>query len=344
LNIPAKYASRSWSLPPQFKWLARLAVAGGLLAVIFRYVPLEEVARQFTHVSTMPLMAALTVTVLGRVISAVQFKYLTDIQHMKVSLSRIFYINTVTAFYQLFLPGYISGGAIRWYKLADGAENADKALSVILVARLFDSMVAFIWMLTLFAADTVAWASGYSAAVKLFAGALIAVTLAGFGVKYQQHLGAFLHRRVAGMYLERSGRIAGAIGGAARLLLNFSWLTTPQVAATVLLLSVYHFLGASGWFYLAMGLDIDIPLLSLVWIRIVIYLAMLIPITFSGLGVREGLLILLLAPLGIDAGSAVAFALLLLCLSIAIGVLGGAVEGIALTFGACASRSGKSSD
>jgi hypothetical protein len=342
LNAQAKYAARSWDVPPQLKWFARLAVAGGLLAVIFRYVPLEEVATQFTHVQTTPLMAALTVTVLGRVVSAVQFKYLTDIQHMRVSLSRIFYINTVTAFYQLFLPGYISGGAIRWYKLAESADNADKALSAILVARLFDSLVAFIWMLTLFAADTVAWGSGVSAAMKLFAGVLIAVALAGSGVKYLQRLGAFLHRRVAGIDCERSGKVAGAIGGAARLLLNFNWLTTPQVAATVLLLSVYHFLGALAWFYLAMGLDIDIPLLSLIWIRIVIYLAMLIPITFSGLGVREGLLVVLLAPLGIDAGSAVAFALLLLCLSIAVGVLGGVVEGTALMFGATAGGSGKS--
>lgn len=341
MNAPEKLASQSGGLPPQLKWLARLAVAGGLLAVVFHYVPPEQVVAQFTDVRTMPLLAALTATLLARVVSAVQFRYLTDIQRMKVSLSRVLYINTVTAFYQLFLPGYISGGAIRWYKLADGARNADKALSVILVSRMFDSMVAIAWMLALFAADSVAWASGHSTTVRFSVGALIAIALAGFGLKYQQRLAAWLHGRLAGDPREHGGRVAAIIGRAARLLLNFDWLTTPQVAATVLMLSAYHCLGALAWFYLAMGLGLEIPLLSVIWIRILVYLALLVPVTFSGIGVRDGLLIVLLAPLGIGADSAVALSMLLLSLSLVVGAFGGIVEAIAWAFGTSGSRAGK---
>jgi hypothetical protein len=163
-------------MPPPFRWFTRLAVAGGLLAVVFSYVPVEGLVTRFASVRPLPLLVALLATLLNRLVFALQCKCLSDAQHMNVSLPQIFYSNTATSFYQLFLPGYIRGGAIRWYKLAAGADNADKALSVIVVSRLFVSMV--VWMLTLFAADAAAWADGYPAAVKLLVGALITIPLA----------------------------------------------------------------------------------------------------------------------------------------------------------------------
>jgi uncharacterized protein (TIRG00374 family) len=327
--------------PPQLKWFARVAVAGGLLALIFRYVPINNVLTQFAHVRPLPLLVAVLATLLGRLVAAVQFKYLTDAQHMNVSLGRIFYINTATAFYQLFLPGYISGGAVRWYKLAARADNSDKALSVIVVSRLFDSMVAVVWMLVLFAADAAAWAEGYPDAVKLLVGALVAVPLSCLFLRYQQRFGGVLHNHLAGSgnaYPGMPGRVAGKVANA---LLGFNWLSTRQLLVTAALLSLCHVLGALSWYYMAIGLGIDVPLLSIVWIRIFIYLAMLIPVSISGLGVREGLLIILLAPLGIASSSAVALALLLLFLSIAIGLLGGVLEAIVIALGTPAERCNK---
>jgi len=92
-------------MPSRLRWFTRLAVAGGLLAFIFSYVPVEGVVTRFAHVRPLPLLAALLATLLSRLVSAIQFKCLTDVQHMNVSFPRIFYINTATSFYQLFLPG-----------------------------------------------------------------------------------------------------------------------------------------------------------------------------------------------------------------------------------------------
>ncbi len=320
-------------MPSRLKRFIRLAVAIGLLAFIFSYVPVEGVVARFAGVRPLPLLAALLATLLSRLVSGIQFKCLTDVQHMNVSLRRIFYINTTTSFYQLFLPGYISGGAIRWKKLAAGADNADKAFSVIVASRLFDSIVAVVWMLTMFTADAAAWADGYPAAGKLLAGALIAIPLACVCVKYQQRFSAVLHKRLVGNGKANLGKLAWMTDKLAQALLNFNWLTTSQLAVTVGLLSLYHLFGALSWYYLAIGLDVHIPLLSIIWIRIFVYLATLIPVSFSGLGVREGLMIVLLAPFGISNSSAMALALMLLSLSIAIGLLGGVLEAVVMAVG-----------
>lgn len=67
-------------------------------------------------------------------------------------------------------------------------------------------------------------------------------------------------------------------------------------------------------------------------VRSLLLLAALLA-TFPGLGVREGLLIVLLAPFGIGSSSAMTLALLLLSLSIAIGLLGGALEAVVMSVG-----------
>jgi hypothetical protein len=160
-------------------------------------------------------------------------------------------------------------------------------------------------------------------------------------VKHQQRFAAVLHHRLVGNGKANPGRLACVVDKLAQVPLSFNWLTTSQLAVTVGLLSLYHLRGALSWYYLAIGRDVDVPLLSCIWIGIFIYLVTLIPVSFCGPGVREGLLIALLAPFGIASSRAMALGLLLLCLSIAIGLQGGVRAAIVMSVGAPANRSDK---
>jgi uncharacterized membrane protein YbhN (UPF0104 family) len=52
----------------------------------------------------------------------------------------------------------------------------------------------------------------------------------------------------------------------------------------------------------------------------------ILPITFSGLGVREAGMVVMLEPLGVDSATALAFALLIFCSSVALSLGGGLLE------------------
>jgi hypothetical protein len=54
----------------------------------------------------------------------------------------------------------------------------------------------------------------------------------------------------------------------------------------------------------------------------VVAIAQVLPISVSGLGLREGALVLLLVPLGVDSGQAVAFGLLLYGMNMVVSLLG----------------------
>lgn len=62
--------------------------------------------------------AAFVVMFFERLVAARRIKILTDRLQMPLSALRIFNIKGVSTFYSLFLPGDLTGGAARWYRMS----------------------------------------------------------------------------------------------------------------------------------------------------------------------------------------------------------------------------------
>jgi hypothetical protein len=77
---------------------------------------------------------------------------------------------------------------------------------------------------------------------------------------------------------------------------------------------------------LALGLHIDIHLIIVGWVRSLINIATMVPISFSGLGIREGGLIVLLKPYGVSGSEAVALSFLIYLGNLFLGFIGGLLE------------------
>ena len=108
-----------------------------------------------------------------------------------------------------------------------------------------------------------------------------------------------------------------------------------DVVAGVLLLSVLtHGLGIAAYALVASALDLDLALATVAWTRSAAVLIAIVPISVAGLGVREGVLVVLLAPYGIAAADALTYSLLAFGTTIlAVGLLGGVLEALRLLWG-----------
>jgi len=128
--------------PGTKKTLTRVfTVAGaiGLLLLIFRVVPLADVTRSIRSAEPTKLAIGFALLFLARLIAAWRMKLLTDAQDLRLSMPEIFEIGTTSTFYGLILPGTLSGGLIRWYKLARQG-NALGALASLTWDRLADTV------------------------------------------------------------------------------------------------------------------------------------------------------------------------------------------------------------
>ena len=79
------------------------------------------------------------------------------------------------------------------------------------------------------------------------------------------------------------------------------------------------------WLTLAASLGLHVPLRDMLVFVPFVSLAAMLPITLSGLGVREGVWVLLLAPLGIAGANAIGFSLSYYAANGIVGILGGVV-------------------
>jgi uncharacterized protein (TIRG00374 family) len=106
---------------------------------------------------------------------------------------------------------------------------------------------------------------------------------------------------------------------------TFSWKGWLFIVA---LSMAAQLLGAVVCYLLALSLGLEFSFTTMAWIRSAVVIATLVPISVSGLGIRESAFLLLLSQYGVGAEQALALSLLFFAVTILMmGLLGGLVEG-----------------
>lgn len=303
--------------------LLKLAIAGGLLYYIFRVVPLAEVMRALGSAHLGEVLAGLGLLFVARVVAAVRMKQLTDRQGLAFSLIEIFEIGTTATFYGLVLPGMISGGFIRWYKLARQGGPV-RALASLTWDRLADATTvavigAVCWLLSS--------PSGPRTAVgpALLTGCvvLVALYLAGFSRRVGERMFPRVERLARRLRSEWLRVRIGKVVAAGRRYHEQDDGLVYRVGALSLASQLAGVLAFLCW---ARALGLDIGFAELAWPRSCYLLTILLPITFAGLGAREGILMLLLRPYGVTGAEAVALSFIQLGGTLTMATFGGLFE------------------
>ena len=77
------------------------------------------------------------------------------------------------------------------------------------------------------------------------------------------------------------------------------------------------------WYTLSRGMSLDLPGSMFLWAVPLVSLSALLPVTFAGLGIREGAWLVLLAGTARPPANIVAFSLLYFLCSVLVGIAGG---------------------
>jgi uncharacterized membrane protein YbhN (UPF0104 family) len=92
------------------------------------------------------------------------------------------------------------------------------------------------------------------------------------------------------------------------------------------LMILYHGIGILAFFCFTKALNIDISIWVIGWVRSAMTIAIMLPISFAGLGIREGTLVFLLGQYGIMPSDSMALSFLFLFRSILTSLAGGLFE------------------
>jgi glycosyltransferase 2 family protein len=305
-------------------WLARAGAGVAILVAIFTLIPFSEVAATLADADLRFVALAILILTASRYAAAVRIKILTDRNGMGLSTRTILEINTIVAFYTMFLPGDLAGGAVRWYKMSRPNRKRAEAFAAIVFARLIDTVGLFLVGLAFWVLDDPPIDTGpvVSLAALAAGGLSVLILLSLHQELLRRLLEKLPHLPQAGpvrVIQAKLQKVAIAVGA-------YRELPSHAFLALVTLTLGRHLLTALALYCCALALDIQVPLVALIWILCLISFIVMLPVTVGGLGVREVSLMFLLGLYGVSRVDAVALALLTLIMRVVFAAAGGLLE------------------
>jgi uncharacterized membrane protein YbhN (UPF0104 family) len=299
--------------------LLKIGISLGLLLLLVWKIGWRETWDTLRQADARYLVAAWGLYLFSMVLRAYRWQVLLRIQKLEAPLSRLTSLYFIGTFFNSVLPTGFGGDVVRMYELSKQSDQGTESVSTVLVDRLCGFVVLFIMA-------SLALPFGYHLIPPLVSAMIVGITvltLLGVWMAFSDGVWRWLSavplvKRLIGMPKVQQFRISlaayrtRAISGALLASLAFN-----------VLLMVFNYLIA-----LALGIRIS-PWYFLIFIPIISFLLTL-PVSVSGLGVREGGYVLLFGQAGVPSSLAFAMSLCVYGIAVATGLLGGfmyAMEG-----------------
>jgi uncharacterized membrane protein YbhN (UPF0104 family) len=293
--------------------LLRIAVSAGMLGYLLSRFELGSVlpSRELSSLAWAALGVA--VTVVAVVLASVRWQRVLRGLDYRVELPTLLSHYLAGNFVSNFLPTTVGGDVLRVTRLSAGDGERSVAIASVMLERLTGFLVLpFL---------TLAALLGNPALLELGTATRLALTLSF----------ATLAALVVILTVAGNARVGSRLAG------NASWLAFARAAhlgidrvrrhpadAVPVLAAAFAYqltVVLSAWAG-AHALGLDLGWSAMMAFVPVVATAQVLPLSVNGLGLREGALVVLLVPLGVTAGQAVALGLLLYGMNLLVSLLG----------------------
>jgi len=298
--------------------LLKFAVSAALLLFLLSKISLSQLAGLFRNLDAGYITATVAVFLASNVIGAYQWHALLRSSGVRLPFHRTIRFYFVGLFFNNFLPASIGGDAIKVYDVSKIGSSVYQVVAVTMLDRIIG-----IFSLCLLATAVTLALMGEPSAGALWPYLLVflACMTPVVGLYFFKPLSKVVRWVVRALLPPSWGR-----GGSAILDHLSAFRAKKSQILSLMILSVViqamrvvtHILAAR-----ALGVAIDPVAAALFFVFVpLLSLAMIPPITINGLGIREGLGILLFARAGIGRTDAFAIEFLTYAVSVAVSLLG----------------------
>lgn len=296
-------------------------VSAALLFAIYSVVPFAEVGAVLGTANSAFLAATLPAVAAVQLVIALRLRVLTLAQGFRLGLRRVISINLASHFYKLIFPGGMATFiGVRSFKLYRAEKKAAGALWASVSDRFLATTGLALAGLICWLLDPGAW---NHVSIRAFGVLLVTVVAAGallLSRKSARLLSTQLARLVPGA---RADRITSGLGA----LQQFREMPGRDLLVLIVTALVPHVLGILIYWLVARACGITLDAVTLGWIRSAAVLAVMVPVSVGGLGIRDSVLIALFSLYSIPVHITVAFALLVFSATVLLPALaGGLVE------------------
>ncbi len=285
--------------------LVRLLITAAILAYLSTTIDMADAARAVASVGRLHLAAVLLLVAVDRAVMILRWVLLLRASGIRITTPDAIRLFLVSSFVGSFLPAGVGADAVRAYGLTRDAATGSEALASVAV----DRVLGVLSLVVMGVIGVLAWApAGRDWRVAGLALAAGGACVAGFWadqwlrwlVPNHRH-GRSITRRVLRL-TDAIGRYRGRRGVLAQVM---AWSMVVQV------------LRITQAYLLALGLGMTVPFAYFLLFMPIGLLMLLLPISVSGFGLPQGVIVWLLRPMGVADSASFALSTLILLTGLA---------------------------
>ena len=295
---------------------------------VVRRVPLGQVGAALAAQARSSCLAGLATQLSVRAVNALRIRIIARSQGAPLSYQAILTALFTTAFYGLMLPGSLGAGAATLVKYVGLGATFAAALASMIVNRLLDTATIVALGLTFWGLD---YRDAADAGQRHLAMAFLVLGPVLLGAFHLILFGRpralrFVARALKRLELARRGAIGRAFENVVEQCAAAGNLPARDAVAVGALSIVKDLLAILVAYCFARATNVDLAFATVAWMQAIVSLLVLLPISLSGLGVREGALVLMTARHGVAAPLALTWSLLIFAGSLWVATIGGLIE------------------
>ncbi len=292
---------------------------------IIKSVNLEESIKVLSKTNLYYFSLAFLIGNLSNIFLTIKWYRLASPLKIKSKFWDLFALNYISTFYSSFIPGQASGEIIKGLKLARSEGSHQNVWIPIFIDKITNLLVVFIiGFIAILFDKHYSKNTGLVFIVSFLTLLFLFLTI----ILFTENTSRFIE------YLkDKLTSFLSIFKLNTAILSNFSLnyfeeykknkLIIFETIIWSLLIKLPHIFG---FYFLALSLNLNLDLIESAWFFSIISIVILLPISFSGLGVREGISIFLLSKVGIDNSSALSYSILIFLIGVLIALIGGVFE------------------
>ena len=266
--------------------LLKAGVSIAILVYLFRKIDFAEVWQLFRNVHVEYLVIALGLYLLGQGFCASRWKLAASVMEFQNSFREFFTYYYIGMFFNLFLPTAIGGDVGKCYYLAKGNKKVLRAVVSVLADR-----GAGLLVLVIIAGISLTMVNGITLPPLLPAGIIIGNTLVFIGLVVPIFAGSYL----------------SGFSEKVSLLLTY-WKKPLPLIKAIGISFIFHTLIIIIHILIGMSLEMNIPWKFYLFVVPLVVTVSMLPVSLSGIGLREGAYVFFLAFVNVPKTEALTFA------------------------------------
>lgn len=309
----------------KYSFLLKLLLLFLILFWISKSVDLKETIHVLEKTNIIFFTAAFLLSNLSNFFLTLKWKRLASPLKIKSDFLELLKLNYISAFYSSFLPGQSSGEVIKGLKLAKKEGATQKVWIPIFIDKITNLLIVFIIGFIAVLSDK----EFRNNSSLIFLISLLTISFSLITILlFSDHTRKFTH-----FLRDKLSTFLQFLKFNTQPLDNFSLsyfegykkhdLLMFETLFWSMLIKLPH---VFAFYFLALSLNIKLSIIQSAWLFAAVSIVTYIPISFSGLGVRESTLIFILSKVGIASFNSLSLSILIFTTGMLISTIGGIIE------------------